>query len=70
MHQLLPKRLLLCGQVATEFSEGVRQGAQEVNKELVGGLKETNKVVAQTRTGMKEIIGSTKDAEVVEKKKN
>jgi len=56
--------------VATEFSEGVRQGAQEVNKELVGGLKETNKVVAQTRTGMKEIIGSTKDAEVVEKKKN
>ena len=30
--------------VATEFASGLQEASREVNKELVGGLQETNKV--------------------------
>jgi len=54
--------------VATEFASGLQEASREVNKELVGGLQETNKVVADTRAGVKDFIGTSKDAEVVKDK--
>jgi len=55
--------------VASEFAEGVRQASQEVNRDLVGGLEEANSVVADTRSGIKDLKEkiSSKDAEVVKK---
>lgn len=43
-------------EVASEFATGVQQGAREANKDLVGGLEETNKIVAQGRVQVKELL--------------
>ncbi len=53
--------------VAGEFASGLREGAKAVNNDLVGGLQETNKLVAETRAGVKDVLGSSRDAEVVKK---
>jgi methyl-accepting chemotaxis protein len=53
--------------VASEFTAGVREASKDLNQGLVAGLQETNKIVADTRNGVKDII-RPKDAEVIGEK--
>mmetsp|Transcript_22759 Transcript_22759/g.66271 ORF Transcript_22759/g.66271 Transcript_22759/m.66271 type:complete len:84 (+) Transcript_22759:610-861(+) len=62
-------------EVATEFTQGIREGAQAVNRQVVGGLEQTNDLVSSARGEMKDMLGQVKsssstgeihDAEVVQ----